>query len=145
MAIPQVVNTLTVKRDEIEAHIADLRRQLAVAERDLSSITAVLALYDLSPTTQTRFPAYAHLNRMFAYGEMFGLCKAALTEAGKPLTTREIALAVIRAKRWDEEDRMLRKAVAYRLIQSLTRAARQGRIASSGRRSNVCLWRTLEM
>ena len=140
MAIPQVVNTLTAKRDEIEAHLAELRRQLAVAERDLSSITAVLALYDLSPTTQTRFPAYAHLNRMFAYGEMFGLCKAALAEAGKPLTTREIALAVIRAKRWDETDIMLRRAVAYRLIQSLTRAANQCRINSNGKIKNVRVW-----
>ncbi|MCJ2078060.1 hypothetical protein MKK68_20835 [Methylobacterium sp. E-016] len=141
MAIPQVVNTLTAKRNEIEAHITELRRQLAVAERDLSSITAVLALYDLSPTTQTRFPAYAHLNRMFAYGEMFGLCKAALAEAGKPLTTREIALAVIRAKRWDESDRMLRKAVAYRLIQSLVRAQAHGRIEDAGRDKNVRVWK----
>lgn len=62
MALPQVVTTLRTKRDEIEAHIAELRRQLAAAERDLSSVTAVLALYDLSPTAQTRFPAYAHLN-----------------------------------------------------------------------------------
>ena len=143
MAIPQVVNTLTAKRDEIEVHIAELRRQLAVAERDLSSITAVLALYDLSPTTQTRFPAYAHLNRMFAYGEMFGLCKAALAEAGRPLTTREIALAVIRAKRWDERDMMLRKAVAYRLIQSLARAQAQGRIKSDGKHKGVRVWACL--
>lgn len=59
-------------------------------------------------------------------GEMFGLCKAAFEEAGKPLTTREIALAVIRAKGWDEADMMLRKAVAYRLIQSLHEPLRMG-------------------
>ncbi|MEN3234042.1 MULTISPECIES: hypothetical protein [Methylobacterium] len=141
MALPQVVTTLRAKRDEIEAHIAELRRQLATAEQDLSSVTAVLALYDLSPSTQTRFPAYAHLNRLFAYGEMFGLCKTALVEAGKPLTTRELALAVIRAKRWDERDGQLRKAVAYRLIQSLTLAVRQGRIGDAGRRKNVRVWR----
>ncbi|BAQ49589.1 hypothetical protein [Methylobacterium aquaticum] len=141
MALPQVVATLRAKRDEIEAHIIELRRQLAMAEQDLSSVTAVLALYDLSPSTQTRFPAYAHLNRLFAYGEMFGLCKTALEEAGKPLTTRELALAVIRAKRWDEHDGQLRKAVAYRLIQSLTRAVRQGRIGDGGRRKNVRVWR----
>lgn len=143
MAVPQIVNTLTAKRDEIEAHIRELRRQLAAAERDLSSVTAVLALYDLSPATTTRFPAYANLNRLFAYGEMFGLCKAAIAEAGKPLTTREIALAVIRAKGWDEGDRMLRKAVAYRLIQSLTRAATQGRIMGAGKRGGVRVWTAL--
>ena len=140
MALPQIVHTLTEKRNEIEAHIVELRRQLTSAERDLSSVTAVLALYEVSPTTQTRFPAYAHLNRLFAYGEMFRLCKAALEEAGKPLTTREIARAVIRAKGWDEDDAMLRKAVSYRLIQNLTRAAMQGRIRSAGKLRGVRVW-----
>ncbi|MEE8628829.1 MULTISPECIES: hypothetical protein [Methylobacterium] len=140
MALPQVVTNLRAKRDEIEAHIAELRRQLAVAERDLSSVTAVLALYDLSPTTQTRFPAYAHLNRLFAYGEMFNLSKAALEEAGRPLSTRELAAAVIQAKQWDEGDAMLRRAGAYRLIQSLGRAVKQGRIFDAGRRKGVRVW-----
>jgi hypothetical protein len=143
MALPQIVHTLTEKRHEIEAHIVELRRQLANAERDLSSIVAVLALYEVSSATQTRFPAYAHLNRLFAYGEMFRLCKAALADAGKPLTTREIALAVIRAKGWDEGDAQLRKAVAYRLIQSLTRAAMQGRIGDAGKQKGVRVWKLL--
>lgn len=140
MATPQIVNTLSAKRDEIEAHIAELRRQLAAAERDLSSVTAVLALYDLEPAKQMRFPAYANLNRLFVYGEMFGLCKQAIEEAGKPLSTREIALAVIRAKKWDEADMMLRKAVAYRLIQSLGMACRQGRIGDAGKTKGVRVW-----
>lgn len=140
MALPQIVTTLTVKRNEIEAHIRELRRQLATAERDLSSVNAVLALYDLSPSAQTRFPAYANLNRLFAYGEMFKLCKAALAEARKPLDTREITRAIIRAKGWDEDDVMLRKAIAYRIIQNLSRAAMQGRIGDAGKRKGVRMW-----
>ncbi|AIQ89774.1 hypothetical protein [Methylobacterium oryzae] len=140
MAVPQIVHTLTEKRNEIEAHIKELRRQLGAAERDLSSVNAVLALYDLSPSTQTRFPAYANLNRLFAYGEMFKLCKAALEEAGKPLDTREITRAIIRAKGWDENDAMLRKAIAYRLVQNLSRAAMQGRIGDAGRQKGVRIW-----
>ncbi len=58
----------------------------------------MLALYEASPTMQTCFPAYAHLNQLFAYGEMFTLCKAALEEAGKPLDTQEITRAIIRAR-----------------------------------------------
>lgn len=140
MAVPQIVNTLTAKRDEIEAHIKVLRDQLRAAESDLSAVTAVLSLYELSPTTQTRFPAYAHLNRLFAYGEMLNLAKDAIAEAGKPLTTREIALAIIRAKQWDERDMMLKKAVAYRLIQSLTRAEKHRRIKGCGKISGVNIW-----
>ena len=65
MALPQIVNTLTAKRDEIEAHIKVLRDQLRAAESDPSAVTAILSLYEFSPTTQTRVPAYAHLNRLF--------------------------------------------------------------------------------
>jgi hypothetical protein len=140
MALPQTVTTLTAKRDEIEAQIAELRRQLAAAERDLSSVTALLALNEVSPTSLTQFPAYAHLNRLFAYGEMFPVCKAALEEAGKPLKMRKIALAVIRAKGGDEADMMLRKALAYRLIQSLTGALAKGRIADAEWQKNVRVW-----
>ena len=77
MALPQVVRTLTEKRNGI----AELRRPFTAAARELSSVTAVLGLHwgsigglhKLSPTTQTRFPASAHLNQLFAYGEMFNL------------------------------------------------------------------------
>ena len=115
-------------------------RRLANAERDLSSVVAVLPLYEVSPTAQTRFPAYAHLNRLFVYGEMFKLCKDALAEAGRPLDTREVTRAVIRAKGWDESDAMLRKAVAYPLIQNLTRAAMQGGIGEAGKQKGVKVW-----
>ena len=77
---------------------------------------------------------------MFVYGKMFGLCKHAIKEAGKPLTNREIALTVICAKRWDDSDTMLRNAVAYRLVQSLTRAAVQGSIKDASRRANARVW-----
>ena len=116
MVTPQIVITLSAKRAEIEGHIAKLRRQLATAERDLSAVTAVLALCERRPAKQTRFPAHANLNRLFVSGEMFRLCKWAIEEAGKSLTTREIASANIRAKGWAEEDVMLKKALAYRPI-----------------------------
>jgi hypothetical protein len=140
MALPQIVNTLTAKRDEIEAHIKVLRDQLRSAESNLSAVTAVLSLYELSPATQTRLPAYVPVNRLFTYGEMFTLAKEAIAQAGTPLTTQELALAIIRTKRWDELDMMLRKAVAYRPIQSLGRSAVQGRIRDAGRRQGVRVW-----
>lgn len=63
---------------------------------------------------------------------MFGLVKEALTQVGKQLTTREIALSVIRAKGWDERDMILRRTVAYRLVQSFRQASKTGRIGDAG-------------
>lgn len=75
---------------------------------------------------------------------MFKLCKAALETEKRALSTRELAMLIIRMKQWDENDPFLRKTVAYRLIQSLTRAAAQGRIADAGKMKNVKLWKLVK-
>lgn len=61
--------------------------------------------------------------------------------ADKPLATREVARAVIRGKGSDESDVTLRKAVAYRFIQNLSRAVVPRRIGDARRRSVVRLRR----
>jgi len=74
-------------------------------------------------------------------GEIVTVCRAAL-EAEGPLDTRESALHVNRAKRLDEADNVLRKAVAFRIVQALSFAAKRGKIASEGGvRKGVRVWR----
>ena len=46
-------------------------------------------------------------------------------------------MAVIRAKDWDEQDKVLRSAVAYRLIQALNMQAKRGKIVRLGKRKPV--------
>ena len=56
------------------------------------------------------------------------------------MTTRELAEAVIRAKGWDEQDKVLRSAIAYRLIQALNMQAKRGKVARLGKRRGVAVW-----
>ena len=74
-----------------------------------------------------------NLKRVLTSGETVTQAEAALEAAGRPITTREIAEAFIRAKGWDEADVSLRQAVTYRLVQALTRAVRLRTIADAGR------------
>lgn len=49
-------------------------------------------------------------------------------------------MAVIRAKGWDADDKVLRSAIAYRIVQTLGEQMKQGKIGSSGKRAGVRLW-----
>lgn len=140
MADPQIVNTLRAKRAEIEASIAYLKGKLKEAEIDHMHVSAVLRLYEIGPDPQVQFPAHANLSRVFKRGELTALSREALAVSGEPMTTRELALYVVRAKGLDTDDKRLRSAVAYRLVQALGIAAKRGAVQSAGKRKGVRVW-----
>ena len=139
MSDPQILCTLRRKKNEIESVIAAYREKIAEAERDLSAVAATLRLFELGDQHE-QFPAHLALGRFFRRGEILGVCKAALAADG-PLDTRELALRVIRAKGLDEGDKVLRKTVAYRVVQALTMAAKRGKVGDEGRSKGVRVWR----
>jgi hypothetical protein len=138
MADPHVLSTLRRKRDDIESAIATYRKKIDEAERDLSAVAATLRLFELNGEPQ-QFPAYADVGRLWKRGEIVTVCRDALAKEG-PLDTRELALRVIRAKELDESDSVLRKTVAYRIVQALSIAAKRGRITGAGKRQGVRVW-----
>ena len=138
MADPQIVTTLTRKRDEIEATIIAYEKRIADAKRDLAAVAATLRLFEMNGEPQ-QFPSYASIGRLWKRGEMVKACRVAL-EAEGPLDTRELALRVLKAKGLDEGDKVLRQAVAFRIVQALGMAAKRGAIGNAGRRKGVRLW-----
>jgi hypothetical protein len=80
------------------------------------------------------------ISRMFKRGEIFALCKATLAAAPESHDTRELALAVIRAKGMDENDTVLRKAVGFRVVQAMLRQEMSGQIAGARKRKGVRVW-----
>lgn len=76
---------------------------------------------------------------MFKRGEIAKLAKSYLSEAGE-LTTREVAARIIADKGMDAADAVLRKTVAYRVVQALLLQWKRGKIDSPGKRGNVRVW-----
>ena len=139
MAEPQIVTTLTRKRDEIEAAIIAYEKRIADAKRDLAAVAATLRLFEINGEPQ-QFPApYASIGRLWKRGELSAVCRAALASEG-PLDTRELALRVIRAKGLDQDDRVLRTSVTYRVVQALRMAELRGAVAGAGKRKGVRVW-----
>jgi len=139
MADPQIVVTLTRKRDAIEQAITAYEAKIAAARRDLSHVNATLAMFQ-APDGRTQFPVYMDTLRLFRRGEIVSLCKAALAKEG-PLDTRQLALKVIQAKGLDAGDLVLRRSIAFRIVQALRLQAKRGTIKALAKRKGVRVWR----
>lgn len=138
MADPQILSTLRRKRDEIAGIIAAYEKKIEEANRDLTAVNATLRLFEMNGEPQ-QFPAYVDLGRLWKRGEIVAVCRQALSKEG-PLDTRELALRVISAKGLDEADGVLRKTLAFRIVQALSIAAKRGKIGDGGRRGGIRVW-----
>ena len=139
MSEPQIVNTLCTKRDQIESAIAGYEKALAQARLDLAHVNATLAIFERVNDTRD-VKAYMDTGRLFPRGQIVKLCRAAL-EAEGPLDTRQLALRVAKATGLDGSDPMLRKALAYRIVQAMTIAWKRGKIGCDGKRAGLRVWR----
>jgi hypothetical protein len=139
MAEPHILSTLRRKRDDIESAIATYESKIEDARRDLAAVAATLRLFELNGEAR-EFPAYADIGRLWRRGEITAVCREALSKEG-PLDTRELAVRVLRAKGLDDNDKVMRQTVAFRVVQALSIAAKRGRFGSNGKRKGVRVWR----
>ena len=139
MAEPHIVTTLRSKRDDIEKAIVGYEKALAAARLDLAHVNATLAIFE-STEQPSDVKAYMDTSRLFPRGEIVRLCRAALAAEG-PLDTRQLALRVAATTGLDASDPMLRKALAYRIIQAMTLAWKRGKIGCEGKVAGLRVWR----
>lgn len=139
MGDPHIISTLTTKREAIERAIKGYEAKIEACCKDLAHVNATLAMF-AAPDDRTQFPVYMDTTRLFRRGEVAKLCKAALAQEG-PLDTRELALRVIRFKGMDENDAMLRRSIAFRIVQAFRLQAKRGSITALPKRKGVRMWR----
>jgi hypothetical protein len=133
MAEPQIVTTLRSKRDELERIIGSYEKAIEAARRDLAHVNATLQLFRREGVPSA-YPSKMSIIRVFRRGEIFAICKLALAQAPTGMDTRELALAVLRAKGMDIQDAVLRKAIAYSIINVMRQQSRRGKVSDAGLR-----------
>lgn len=137
MEQPQVINTLTTKQKQIEAYIRSLECDLEAARIDLSAILSAIKVF----TGEGPVPkSYMNLAKVFPRNEIPNLIWPALEAATAPLSTRDLAAHVIAAKGLNGQDRHLRHAVAYKIIQIMRRWERERKVKRTGKVAAVLLW-----
>ena len=140
LPMPEIrtVTTLRRKRDEISASIRMYGKKLAQTRADLAHVAAAIRIFEASgaPHDMSR---YVDHYRLFKCGEPWAIRAAVLTSG--PQTTKELALALMRAKGMDLTDGVLAKAIGHRLIHSLRMQEKRSKVRREGKKKGVSVWR----
>ena len=99
MTEKHVVSALRLKRAEISGHIHDLEKRIARQRANLANLDATIKLFSPGTNPDAIPPKRAYRRtRYFAHNELSRLTQDALRTASGPLTSAEIAAAVMQAK-----------------------------------------------
>ena len=121
--VAQVIASLRDKRSELTDAISRLERQVAQHRVDLEHLTATMRLFDPNVSDETAtMAAPRKRNDWFRPGECRRLIYDVLRDAERPLTTREVAGAVMAAKAMSTDDARTCELIYKTVHSSLKRA-----------------------
>jgi hypothetical protein len=123
MAEIRTDTTLRWKRDEISASIRFYERQLPRARAYLADVNASIRIFEASGDT-AGMARCVDTHRLFKRKEPIAMFKETL--AAGPLTTRELAQHIMKAKGLDPADRVLAKGIAATLVHALRMQQQRG-------------------
>src|ERR1700730_16091484 len=137
MTNSHVVSALRLKRAEISGHIHDLEKRVARQRTNLANLDATVKLFSLGMNPDAIPPKRAYRRtRYFARNELSRLTQDALRTASGPLTSAEIAAAVMQAKEMPSGDAVFKEIVTDRALTVLRRLAKRGAVVKSGTSRN---------
>ena len=138
MAEIRTVTTLTYKREEIERAIVGYEQKLEQARADLAHITAAIKIFEATDDPKA-MRVYVDTHRIRKRGELMRLCKGFLESEG-PLSTRALAERAMKAAGLDVGDAVLRKAVAFKIVQAMCLQRLPGTMRDAGRSHGARVW-----
>jgi hypothetical protein len=139
MSEPHVIAALRRKRSELGGVVSQLEQRLVKHRADLAHLDATMRLFDPDIRPQEIRPRQqrAH-NVWFRPGECLRLIYDELRDAPQPVTTRELAVRLMRVKAMPTNDDRCRELIQKTILGSLNRAKETiARIETAG----VVAWR----
>src|ERR1700731_4817112 len=133
MTEKHVVSALRLKRAEISGHIHDVEKRIARQRANLANLDATIKLFSPGTNPDAIPPKRAYRRtRYFARNELSRLAQDALRTALGPLTSAEIATAVMRAKGMPADDAAFKEIVTARALTLLGRRGKGGTAVKHG-------------
>jgi hypothetical protein len=127
MRYTYAISALKRKRAHLAGEIEAAEKAIAKQREQLAALDNTLRLFhpDADPSHITSIrPTWRGV--WFRHGERHRLCLEALRDAGKPLTTMEVAAYLMKAKHLDAEDGKLRTTMWEGAWLTLTRLVAKG-------------------
>jgi hypothetical protein len=133
MTNSRVISALRRKRAEISGHIHDLEKRIARQRANLANLDATIKLFSPGTNPDDIPPKLAYRRtRYFARNELSQLTQDALWIASGPLTSAEIAAAVMQAKGMPSGDVAFKEIVTERVLTVLCRITKRGTAVKHG-------------
>jgi hypothetical protein len=141
MAELHVIGALRNKRAELAGTLRQLERQLGQQRANLAHLDATMQLFDPDIRPKDIRPKQQRArNVWFRPGECLRLIYDELRGAGQPMTTRQLAERIMRAKAIPAADDHRRELVQKTILGSLNRAKQTiARVETAG----VVSWRLI--
>ena len=138
MTEKHVVSALRLKRAEISGHIHDLEKRIARQRANLANLDATIKLFSPGANPDAIPPKRPYRRTLyFAHNELSRLTQDALRTTPGPVTSAEIAAAVMQAKGMAAADAAFKEIVATRVLTVLRRLAKRGAVAKTGTSRNA--------
>src|ERR1700730_12961612 len=133
MTEKHVVSALRLKRAVISGHIHDLEKRITRQRANLANLDATIKLVSPGTNPDAIPPKRAYRRaRYFAHNELSRLLRKALRTASGPLTSAQIAAAVMQAKEMPPDDAAFKDIVAVRALTVLRRLRKRGAVVKHG-------------
>jgi hypothetical protein len=142
IAYTQTIHGLIRKRSEISGELSALKEQMDRLMSQLDALDVSLRVFrpeiDMEALPGPKMP---RLNVAFR-GEVLRYCADLFRQAEGPLTTEEIAVSVMRARRLDVSNADLRRTMTHRIGSTLRDMRAKGYIRDVGKveGSNMKRW-----
>jgi hypothetical protein len=139
MSEPHVIAALRRKRSELGGVVSQLEQRLVKHRADLAHLDATMRLFDPDIRPQEIRPRQQRAHSVwFRPGECLRLIYDELRDAPQPVTTRELAVRLMRVKAMPTNDDRCRELIQKTILGSLNRAKETiARIETAG----VVAWR----
>ncbi|MDD5277863.1 MAG: hypothetical protein PHR16_17540, partial [Methylovulum sp.] len=131
MAETHVISALTAKRSELAGLVAHHRKEMIRFSEEVKTIDATIKLFEPDYRIQTiKTKRHQKKNDFFKHGEAHRLILDILREAGKPLSTNDIAQAVMSVKGIECGHE---KALQASILTILHRQKKSGLVGTTGK------------
>jgi len=141
MAEPHVISALVRKRAELAGDIERTQTQIRQMVKDLENLDATILMFDPSYELEAIRPkAFRPPEDWSKRGEMTRIVLEILRMAAEPLTTRDIALELIRRRGLDEKDAKFVRLMGKRVGVALRHQRDNGLVRSEQGPGQYMLW-----
>jgi hypothetical protein len=132
MGEPHVISALRAKRAELSRRVHAVEDHLKRLRASLAHIDAILPLFSTDDDPDTLARPLHRRSRYFASGEVLKRCRDALRTATAPLSSAEIAEALMVAKSMPKDDPQLRRYIADSVLPVMRRLVKRGVATKTG-------------